>query len=576
MKGRISKLTLALLASTALSTGFASNLMQVYQQAAQNDSTYKSAESTYLSTKQAMPLAYANLLPTIDATAGYNVANSAGSTDYHVYKSWGATLDQTIFNWSAFAGISGAKATVRGALATYQAAKQTLIQNTISAYLTVVQDAATVQYDEAYSKQLHEFLKQQQQKYKVGIIPITDVYQAQSNYDTQYATTIKDKNTLDSDIEALRIITGKSYSSIKGVGASLPLHTPNPNNMETWVKTALSQNLTIMAARAQVDVDKATVSGDRGAHLPSIDLKGSYLQTTRRHSIDNKGNPNASSIGLALDLPIFSGGQMFAQTRKDAYTLQADQQALDSAIRSTVASTRTNYLGVMAAISGVQAAKQAYVSADKTLKATQAGYQVGTNTITDVLTAMSARVQAQEGIVTNQVAYLNAIIALKLEAGTLNDRDVKAIAKLLNKNVTLPNTLSRKSYGGFTQTTTAKAAMTDAQKAAKASSTKAMTSTATTKNAISHIHSTSTASKKTSSTPYSIQLFVSNSQTRANSFIKNYLSDSSQAFVSQHVTNGQTYYAVMYGHYASHADAATAITHLSNAVQRMKPFVKKV
>lgn len=588
MKGCFSKLTLTLISLGIASTGFATtDLMSVYQQALQNDPTYKGAEATYASTKQSLPLAYANLLPTIAGTGSYNYANSASPDGKQHYwaRSWGATLQQNIFDWSAIAGVSKAKAGVRGALATYQAAKQTLIQSTISAYLTVVQNAATVQYDEAYSNQLAEFLKQQKQKYKVGIIPVTQVYQAQSNYDTQYAQTITDKNTLNSDIEQLRTITNHAYSSIKGVNAALPLHSPNPNNMETWVSTALKQNLSIIGARAQVDADKATISGDHGAHLPSVNFQGGYQQSyTANKAINATMNHNVSNVGFNLSLPIFNGGSMFAQTRQDAYTQEADQQALDATIRSTIANTRSNYMSIIAAINGVTAAKQAYLSADKSLKAVQAGYQVGTNTISDVLTAMADRVQQQESIVTNQVAYLNAIIALKQEAGILNDRDVKAISKILNENVSLPNTIKSNMSGN----TSTKAAMTTAQKASKASSTAHVTNTTTTNTAIHKISGsapttsflTTSGPAKTNSAatnaPYSIQLFLSNSQTRAKSFIQNYLDNSSEAFISSHVTNGQTYYAVMYGHYDTAAQAGTAISHLSNAVQRLKPFAKKV
>jgi len=573
MKGRICKLAITLLTIGAASTGFATTtLNEVFQQAQQNDPTYLGAAATYQAAKTAMPLAYANLLPTLAGTAGYAKVNSAGDASHYWTTTWGATLTQNIFDWSAFAGVGKAKATVRGALAAYQDARQTLIQSTISAYLTVIQNAATVEYNHAYTNQLLQLLKQQKQKFKVGIIPITDVYQAQSNYDKQVAQNIADQNTLNSSIESLRAITGQSYASIKGVGATLPLHSPNPNKMQTWVNTALKQNLSIMGAQAQVDIDKASVSIDRGAHLPSLAVTGDYKYTSIRNKTANSAisNHNVSSVGLGLTLPIFSGGAMFAQTRQDAFTQQADQQALDATVRSTVASTRTNYMAILAAISGVQAAKQAYVSASQSLKATRAGYQVGTNTIVDVLTNMSNRIQAQQGIVQNQVDYLNAIIALKQVAGTLNDRDVKAVSKILSSVVKLPNTLSSTNYN--LGNTSSHAPMTDAQKAAKVNSTGTTTTAATTNKAMSAIKSN--ASSASSANTYSLQLFVSNSKTRANNFVKQFLSNNKNAFITQHVSNGVTHYVVMYGHYSSLAQGRAAIAKLSKPIQRLQPWVR--
>ena len=575
MKGRISQLTLSLLALSSFCTGFATTqLMDVYQQALQNDSAYKAAQATYLGAKESMPLAYANLLPTVLGTASYTNANNSISTAYNWTKAWGATLTQNVFNWSAFAGISEAKASVRGALATYQAARQALIQNTIAAYLTVVKDAATVEYDQTYSNELLEVLKQQKQKYNVGISAVTDVYKAQSAYDTQVATNIADKNILDSDIELLRVLTGQAYSSIKGVDASLPLNSPNPNDMEAWVNTALIQNLGIIGARAQVDIGKATVSSDVGANLPSLSLGGGYTQVYSANNAINAAtaNHNVSSVGLNLSVPIISGGKMLAQTHLDMHIEAANQQALDNTISSAVAATRTNYMKVMAAISGVQAAKQAYLSADKSLKATEAGYQVGTGTITDVLTAMSACVQAQESIVSNQVAYLNAIIDLKQEAGTLNDDDVQAISMVLSKTVVLPNTLSRKSYSS--DNISNQATVTDKKHATKDNS---MHPKITDHVATHAGHSQVKQSMGSiDSLPYSIQLFISKSEVRAKTFIQKYLSHDSDAYISSDKNHDQTFYAVMVGHYASKAQASSALSHLPASIQQLKPWIKKV
>ena len=273
------------------------------------------------------------------------------------------------------AGVSKAKASVRAAFANYEAAKQTLIQSTITDYLTVVQDAATVQYDLAYTQELYQLLKQQEQKYKVGIIPVTDVYQAQSNYDQQLSTNIKDRNTLDNDIEQLRALTGHSYTSILGVGESLPLHSPNPNSMKKWVNTALAQNLGIIGAIAQVDVDKATVSSDRG-YLPNLSFQASYDQTSNRNKKLTRliVEPNVTSGALTLSMPLFHGGELWAQAKQDSYTTEADQATLDATRRSTVATTRSNYLDVLAAISGVHAANSLHFYGNP--KATQAGYQM--------------------------------------------------------------------------------------------------------------------------------------------------------------------------------------------------------
>jgi outer membrane protein len=102
-------------------------------------------------------------------------------------------------------------------------------------------------------------------------------------------------------------------------------------------------------------------------------------------------------------------------------------------------------LGVISGISQISADKQTIVSARNALKATEAGYVVGTRTMVDVLDDLSTVYQAQQQYADDQYRYINSTIALKESAGTLSVSDLSQINHWLKKNVTLD--LPRSAFG---------------------------------------------------------------------------------------------------------------------------------
>jgi hypothetical protein len=93
---------------------------------------------------------------------------------------------------------------------------------------------------------------------------------------------------------------------------------------------------------------------------------------------------------------------------------------------------------VISQIAQVGALKQAVESNQISLQATEAGYEVGTKTAIDVLTARQQLVQAQTNYAQAKYAYLNNIIALRLAAGNLDRATIAQINSWLVQPAPLP------------------------------------------------------------------------------------------------------------------------------------------
>ena len=130
----------ATLSSLVSHIGFAADLVEVYNQALQNDPSFKKSRADWLSAKQALALARTGngtlgtgLFPNLAITGAYahvyqDNSNDSGSNSGDFDSSVvNVSLTQPIFNLATWESISSARYVVRAATAAYLAAAQNLI-----------------------------------------------------------------------------------------------------------------------------------------------------------------------------------------------------------------------------------------------------------------------------------------------------------------------------------------------------------------------------------------------------------------------------------------------------------------
>ena len=93
--------------------------------------------------------------------------------------------------------------------------------------------------------------------------------------------------------------------------------------------------------------------------------------------------------------------------------------------RAVETQVRTAYRGVLASISLVKALEAAEVSSKSALEATEAGFDVGTRTLVDVLNRQSELFRSRRDLAVTRYAYVLNLLALRQAAGTLSEADVE-------------------------------------------------------------------------------------------------------------------------------------------------------
>ena len=425
---------------------FAVDLIGVHDLAAKNDPQLRAAAYRKDATGENTRQAWANLLPSLSGSASMESGDSESTYETIVSKSdidtqsYGLNLRQSLYDQSNYENLDIARGQVSQAEAIYNIAYQDFLVRVAGGYFSVLTAQDGVIFAEAEEKALQRQFEQAEQRFEVGLTAVTDVHEARASYDNARARAIVSRNNLADTKEALYELTGQYFDDYDPLQEVLPLVKPLPENPKEWVDIAMQYNPLVISAHKSVEIADATVRLNRSGHFPTLDLVGSYSHYTDnefvfrprpdeeiRTDLTNEG----TRIGLQLSVPIYQGGVVSSRTRQARYLLNAVNEDLDQRQRAVVRATNNAYRAVIAGIEQVGAFNQAMISAESALEATQAGFEVGTRTIVDVLIAQQRYFQAQRDNSLARHTYIVDHLRLKAAAGTLVEDDLRKVNSIL-------------------------------------------------------------------------------------------------------------------------------------------------
>lgn len=427
---------------------FAVDLVGVHDLAVKNDPQLQAAAFRREATGENKRQAWSNLLPSLNGSAsmnwGDNEVSVAGTTvsDSDIdNESYGLSLRQSLYAQSNYETLDIARGQVSQADALYNLAYQDFLVRVAGGYFGVLTAQDGVIFAEAEERALQRQFEQAEQRFEVGLTAVTDVHEARASYDNARARAIVSKNRLADAKEALYELTGQYFDDIDPLQEVLPLVKPLPESPSEWVDIAMQYNPSVISAQMGVEIADSTVKLQRSGHYPTLDLIGRYTNFTNNNYTltDDFQNPIANAeitsedtqIGLQLSVPIYQGGVVSSRTRQARYLLNAVNEDLDQQQKAVVRATNNAFRAVIAGIEQVGAFGQAMISAESALEATQAGFEVGTRTIVDVLIAQQRYFQAQRDNSLARHTYIVDHLRLKAAAGVLEEADLHKVNEIL-------------------------------------------------------------------------------------------------------------------------------------------------
>ncbi|MGX5915569.1 outer membrane channel protein TolC [Aliidiomarina sp. Khilg15.8] len=450
---KIRFLSLALSVGLGLSslTANATDLTDIYRMALENDPQLLRAEAERNAAKSSVDVSRADWWPQIDFRVGYNYSHqdsagravsqpgepqdpnapTAGIITANESQTFSRefTLSQQVFNLGTWRSTEIVEKQAYQAEVNYLLARQTLMLRVTDAYFGVLLAKDSLEFAQAEKRAIERQLDQTRQRFSVGLTAITDVHEAQAQYDNALAREIQAQNAVEIAYESLREITGRSHQNINVLNTEYFEPTsPQPENPRQWVERAQDRNLELLISRSALEIADQRIDLARSGHYPTVSLNASYgNRDVDTSGASNYSDLNSRSIGLQLNLPLFSGGRTVASTEEARSDYVAVSQTLEETRRQVERMVRSAYLDVVANISTIRALEQAVVSADSALNATQAGFEVGTRTIVDVLDSTRNLFNARRNLSEARYGYIQGILTLQQAAGTISEDDLFAI-----------------------------------------------------------------------------------------------------------------------------------------------------
>lgn len=436
-------------------------LLEIYEQALDNDPELAAARAAYEAGLESKKIGRSFLLPQISGAASYSendtesksvqtlVINGAAvdsvsdresdgdSTSYSV------TLRQPLFDMGAWYSYKQGAVQSDAAVVQFKADQQSFIVRVATAYFDVLRAIDTLKTALAEQAALESQLQQTRQRYEVGLTAITEVHEVQAQFDSALANAIAARGNLAIYYEALEVLTGQPHEEVAPILEDFTVSHPVPRERQAWVEFALNNNYSLQSARLNSQLAEYNAKSYRSAHLPTLSATLSHRESESfSKGLDRAALPptptvsdsesGTTTISLDLSIPIYSGGRVSAQ-RRQAYSqsMRADDLARLTQ-RRTIQLARSAHQAVETGVVRVEALQQAIVSSQSALEATQAGYEVGTRTLVDVLLAQRNLYSAQRNYYDALYSYILNSLTLKEAAGILSPEDLVELDRWLN------------------------------------------------------------------------------------------------------------------------------------------------
>lgn len=471
----------------------AEDLLDIYNLARESDPTFQREFYRHEASPEVLNQAYSELMPTVSGDALYKRSNQEiMSTDIAVYQSttsrypskgYTLSLVQPILNMSSIYRVMQAKEEVKRADLQFEAAKQDLLLKVAEAYSVVLESSDNLTFTRAEEAAIQRHFELAQGRYRSGLAPVTDFHDAKARLADTKAQKVKAQNRLEDSLEALTELTGKRIENVaklktapvpagmalqegrlsdrasdrsgkspaapsslarvsddkasererKAVVVSMPLVSPDPDNLESWMEAASKNSLEVEAQRQAVEVAEREIERQKAGHAPVLSVVGRINRDDEGGSLfGGESDVMTKEAYVQLTVPIFQGLSVVSKTREAIKLHAAARAELEKEVRGANRAAKASFLGVKSAIENVEAFKQSVLSNQMALEAKREGFKSGLFPALAVLDAERDLHRAKQNYARAHYEYIVYSLRLKKAVGILSEEDLVAINQWLD------------------------------------------------------------------------------------------------------------------------------------------------
>ncbi len=421
----------------------AGDLSETWRLADSSDPTWQAAIHEQRAAAEQRPQAWAPFLPQVSANAGYTYTRqNILSTDNRVFArgrsnypsaDYAVTLEQSIWNYSNWATLRKARATVAASEASLEAARQDMLLRAAERYFFTVAALETLISIQAEKRAVERLRDVNRTRQRDGTIRGTEVLDAEARYLQVAAREIEAAANLRDGLQGLREVTGREFDQLRPLSSVLGSRGPQTRDPAEWVKRALENNPRVAALRLGLAAATAEVTRQEAEYLPRL---GAVLQQDRRRS-DGSLFGGGSDVQnrwamVRLTVPLYNGGMTYSRVREARELLAKTNNEELAEERAVERRARNSLNGVQTALSRVRALTASVQAKQRIVESWQVAYRGGAAASLAVLEAERDLFFTRAELVRARHQYVMDTLRLKHAVGGLATSDLENFNSLLD------------------------------------------------------------------------------------------------------------------------------------------------
>ena len=372
----------------------------------------------------------AGKLDTTTRTSGDLSSLLSSEADGKLY-SYGVSMSRPLYRPDLKADARNLAAQADIAALAFKGAQQDLILRVAQAYFGVLLAQDSLAFATAQKTAVAEQLAAAKERFDSGRARVTDVAEAQANFDALAAARIAAESDLEVARARFSALTGRDGEDPEPLASGLVVRSP-PQDAQEWRDRARAESIDVRVRTYQLDMADAEVERARLAGRISLDLVAKYDDQHQDGELNALAYPDQSrklQVGVQFSMPVFAGGALQSKHRQAIAQRNQARQELEATRRQVDVDVREAYMQVTSGALRVAALEQGLVSAQTSLEAAELGREVGNRTNLDVLSLQQQVYDVKRDLADARYGYLLTQLKLSALAGELTETHLVALTR---------------------------------------------------------------------------------------------------------------------------------------------------
>jgi outer membrane protein len=374
-------------------------------------------------------------LPEISADVSTSRNRSTGITTRERHA--GVALSWIVYDFGARgSAVDSARHLFAAANANRDSTLQSVRQTAVQAYFQVQAAEAALAAARKSEQAFAESYKASEERHQVGIATPADKLQAQTALSQSSLQRIQAEGALRTAQGVLANTIGRVANETIAVATAAEVGAGAEFDQDVGALIALAaeQRPDLIAAdatwrSADADVDAALSSG-----MPTV----SVTADGARSKLDSAPWSSSSSVGLVLNIPLFTGFYDTYRIRAAEAQREAKAAARDRLRLQVSLDVWTAYQNLVTANQSLRSTADLIASAERSEQVTLGRYKNGVGSILDLLTSQSALATARQQRVAALYEWNVSRTALAFAVGNLNMELIDRLALAINNEKAAP------------------------------------------------------------------------------------------------------------------------------------------